>query len=194
MLLLCLKYFPGSHTQRKQSRHLAMAAMACHVLAPAFCSDLHHVPLPPGSSGSGDTAFLLFLKDTQLIPTSGPFHVFHSPGILFSQLPSPMLGRGLIFKSQLHCHIPQESYSDHSIQSTLPAHLWSLIILFHFLQCTSHCLNLSYLFLCFLLSVFSTCTKHKSVRSSDCLTDSHAPPRTPGHTVPAPNRASVFVE
>ena len=137
--------------------------MACHVLVPASCPDLRQVPLLPDSSSSSHSSL-------PSVPEGYPAHLHLRTfalaipcawNSLFSApLPHPHSGeRKLIFKSQLKYHSPQESHSDHPIQSTLPAHLQSLITLFYFLLCTSHCLNLPYLFLYFLLSVSSTHTK-----------------------------------
>lgn len=58
------------------------------------CSQIHQAP--------ATAAFLLFLKDTQLICTLGPLHLlFHVPGILFSQLhsPTPILGKRCSYSS-----------------------------------------------------------------------------------------------
>lgn len=84
--------------------------------------------------------------------------------------------RSLIFRSQLKCHISQESHSDYSSQSSHPTYLQSLIILFYVLLCIFPCLNLSswFLYVVCLIHILN----YKFMRTSAYLIDSHAFPET----------------
>lgn len=129
--------------------------------APPSAQTSCHAIFPPGSSNSSHSSLPSVPEGRQLVPTSGPPHLlFHPPAALFPQhhclhRPHPHFGdRTLIFRSQLKCHISQESNSDHAIQSSLPTYLQSLIT-FSFVLFTIWI----YLTYFFTLSVSSTYTK-----------------------------------
>lgn len=63
--------------------------------------------------------------------------------------PSPISEKECSYSSLSSNVTPvRESHSAHPIYRTLPTNLQSFITLFYFLLCTSHCLNLSCLFIC----------------------------------------------